>query len=414
LASLASYHGVDNSHLRFEELGTSRVSVKLEEDTTLDEEMSHTYEDMAYLAIGGEGPLTAVARFFSNGQTRMFPFDVTATGRVLDLNMHLDLIHTKIADLNISLESPDGKVVELMSDVVADGDKLTGTEFDDEAAESIASGTVPFSGKFQPTGTLRDFAGTEIAGTWTLIVTDDTLNRNMGALLDWSIQIELATEPEGNLNYDSHLDATDIDLLFANFGSSDATYDLNADGDVDQQDIDQLVQNVMDKRYGDVNIDQDVDKDDFNSVTMNYHPGVYDPLPRWGDGNFDGDEDVDFIDAMRVVLNYAANGYPPIGNLSTGDKLNLSMLSVNRNEIDLSNVILLELAKTRNDQPNTTVDDTTSEHQLQDLVRTSKSSTDRLPSVIQSSWLENVDRSFRRISLRRENLEQEKEQIHFQ
>ena len=60
LSSLSSYHGRDNSHLRYEKLDQNGVDLKIGEDTTVDTETGHLAETVAYLAIGGAGTLTAV------------------------------------------------------------------------------------------------------------------------------------------------------------------------------------------------------------------------------------------------------------------------------------------------------------------------------------------------------------------
>ena len=103
-------------------------------------------------------------------------------------------------------------------------------------------------------------------------VTDDTANGETGALLNWILNIELGPNLKGNLNHDGVVDADDIDLVFANLGSDDATYDLDRDGDIDPQDVDHLVLNVMGKRFGDTDLDQDVDISDLNRATFNFNP----------------------------------------------------------------------------------------------------------------------------------------------
>ena len=402
LASLASYHGVDNSHLRFQELETSHVTIKIEEDTSLDAEMSHTYEDISFLAIGGEGSLTASAGSLSNGQTQRFPFDIAASGHIFDLNVHLNLIHTDVGDLNISLESPDARVVELLNAGEVNGNSLTGTVFDDDAAKPLLDGIAPFNGFFQPTGRLRGFTGTEIVGTWTLIVTDDSLNENMGALLDWSLQIGQAAEPWGNLNYDSHRDATDIDLLFANLGSFDSSYDLDADGAIDQHDIDQLVQNIMGSRYGDTNIDQDVDQEDFWTVTMNYDPLDQGPLHGWNDGNFDVDNDVDITDALRVVLNFSPSEFPEVKNLSAGNELALLARITNSHTDGTRDADRMQATGTRNDRLKTAAEGMEIESELGHGPRNSKSPLQQTSFANWPASFENIDRLYRHRGIRQE------------
>ena len=132
-------------------------------------------------------------------------------------------------------------MVKLLSVVGGDGDNFTATIRDDEAAQSIAFAGAPCTGRFQPKGVLRDFDGKDITGIWALHVTDRVASGHGGALIQWSLVIELMPEPEGNLNHDGNLDATDIDVLFANLGSSDPTYELNGDTVADRQDIRRLV-----------------------------------------------------------------------------------------------------------------------------------------------------------------------------
>jgi hypothetical protein len=59
LTSLATYDSGDNGHVRFDNLTEIGVQLKVEEDTTYDPEVNHTTEVVDYLAIGGDGTLTA-------------------------------------------------------------------------------------------------------------------------------------------------------------------------------------------------------------------------------------------------------------------------------------------------------------------------------------------------------------------
>lgn len=207
-------------------------------------------------------------------------------------------------------------MVELLAGVGAHGDDLTATRLDDDAAQSIATAPTPFTGRFRPTGLLRDFAGENIHGTWTLHVTDDVLNKDLGALLKWSLNVELGSEPEGNLNHDGQVDTMDIDLLFAKLGSDDPAYDMDDDGDVDRQDVDHLVRNILGKRFGDADLDGDVDIIDFNEAVINFDTFAQNAFYGWGQGNFDGDGDVDISDILQLVVNFSPLGYPPVNALS--------------------------------------------------------------------------------------------------
>ena len=54
-----------------------------------------------------------------------------------DLNVTLDISHTRDKDLDVFLVGPDGTRVELMTDVGGNGNNFEGTILDDEAASSI-------------------------------------------------------------------------------------------------------------------------------------------------------------------------------------------------------------------------------------------------------------------------------------
>ena len=60
-ASLASYYGGDASGLRYQNLNADRVQIMVEEDRSLDNEVNHVSEIVDFLAISGDGDLTAIA-----------------------------------------------------------------------------------------------------------------------------------------------------------------------------------------------------------------------------------------------------------------------------------------------------------------------------------------------------------------
>jgi len=68
LTSLASYDSSDNAHVRYVNPTNSGVQLKIEEDKSSDDETAHTTESVAYLAIGGEGMLTAKVPQFDIGE----------------------------------------------------------------------------------------------------------------------------------------------------------------------------------------------------------------------------------------------------------------------------------------------------------------------------------------------------------
>ncbi|MEM8723353.1 MAG: CAP domain-containing protein [Cyanobacteria bacterium P01_G01_bin.39] len=59
-ASLGSFQGGDSAGLRYRNLGSSNVQIKVEEDQSLDSELNHTNESVNFLAMAGSGNLSAV------------------------------------------------------------------------------------------------------------------------------------------------------------------------------------------------------------------------------------------------------------------------------------------------------------------------------------------------------------------
>ena len=105
------------------------------------------------------------------------------------------------------------------------------------------------------------------------------------------------------------MDARDIDLLYANLGSSDPVFDLNGDGVADRQDVQRLVEDVLGRRFGDTDLDQKIDIQDVNAMITNFDPLGTDPHNGWARGDFDGDGDVDIADFNQLVRNYSPLGY---------------------------------------------------------------------------------------------------------
>jgi len=107
---------------------------------------------------------------------------------ISDVNVTLNINHTFDSDLDITLTAPDGTVVELTTDNGGNGNNYTNTVFDDAAGTSVTDGNAPFTGSFQPEGSLADFNLLQSAGNWTLTIFDD-FNQDGGQLLNWSLQL---------------------------------------------------------------------------------------------------------------------------------------------------------------------------------------------------------------------------------
>lgn len=121
------------------------------------------------------------------------------SGLVRDINVRINLTHTWVSDLVITLIAPDSTEIVLASGVGQDGDDFTNTIFDDSASISITAGNAPFTGTFRPAQPLSGFNGLSLDGTWTLRI-DDVFLQDFGILLDWSMEIlrDLAVVSDAN------------------------------------------------------------------------------------------------------------------------------------------------------------------------------------------------------------------------
>ncbi len=107
---------------------------------------------------------------------------------ITDVNVTIDITHTWDADLDITLTSPSGTVVELTTDNGGSGDNYTNTVFDQQATTLITAGTAPFTGTFIPEGNLNTLNGLMSGGNWILRVTDDA-DQDGGTINNLSITI---------------------------------------------------------------------------------------------------------------------------------------------------------------------------------------------------------------------------------
>lgn len=127
---------------------------------------------------------------------------VPIAGKVLDIDLALNIEHTSICDLQIYLKSPAGTEVCINSyDVdtfVKNKENFYWTIFDAESPLGIDSGKPPFCGLFRPNGpdSLTAFYGQQSSGTWQVRVKDciyaDT-GTFKGVRLDFHINPEPST-----------------------------------------------------------------------------------------------------------------------------------------------------------------------------------------------------------------------------
>ncbi|MCB0517855.1 MAG: proprotein convertase P-domain-containing protein [Lewinellaceae bacterium] len=111
----------------------------------------------------------------------------TLTG---DVNVNINITHTWMGDLTVTLTSPKGTTVTLFDGLCGSDNDMAAT-FDDEAATPVVCSPTPppaVTGTFQPEELLSAFDGENMAGVWTLSITDDT-GGDVGTLTSWSLTL---------------------------------------------------------------------------------------------------------------------------------------------------------------------------------------------------------------------------------
>lgn len=123
---------------------------------------------------------------------------------VTDLDFQLAIDHTWVGDLIVTLTSPSGTTVTLLDrpgtppgNFGCNGDNIE-TTFDDasgtEAEDQCANADPTIGGTHQPTGSLADFNGELVSGTWTLNVSDNA-RRDVGTIISNENCIDVSTTP---------------------------------------------------------------------------------------------------------------------------------------------------------------------------------------------------------------------------
>jgi len=91
---------------------------------------------------------------------------------IADINVALNVEHSFLADLQISLTSPAGTIVVLASSSCNDSRNINAV-FDDDAPEFVCGGNPAISGTVAPLGSLSSFNGESILGEWVLEIKDN-------------------------------------------------------------------------------------------------------------------------------------------------------------------------------------------------------------------------------------------------
>jgi len=109
--------------------------------------------------------------------------NVPATLTISNMKVNVKINHTKLADLVVRIQHPDGTTRTLFSKQCTTNSNLDVTYSDGTGSIVCAS---PTTGTYQSFQTLAGFNGKSSAGNWTLTVTDNAAN-NTGTLVSWGV-----------------------------------------------------------------------------------------------------------------------------------------------------------------------------------------------------------------------------------
>lgn len=118
--------------------------------------------------------------------------DIPSGGTISDVNVTMNVTHSYVSDLTISLISPSGTEIQLLSGSCTTRNNINAT-FDDSGvalvcAPSTGTTTYTVSGTVIPLQALSGFNGENSAGTWTLKFADNDA-ADGGSLNSWSLNI---------------------------------------------------------------------------------------------------------------------------------------------------------------------------------------------------------------------------------
>ncbi len=153
--------------------------------------------------------------------------EAASTDIVQKLTVTVNVTHGNVGELGLTLTSPGGRVVKLVSQGTLSGANLTNTTFADAAAVGVAVGTTPYTGTFLPVEPLTAFKGSAVDGTWTLTVTDTVAGTVAGTIDNWSLSVQrVSLAANGNIAVSNTTAKAITDRVGATITPTTSTIDI--------------------------------------------------------------------------------------------------------------------------------------------------------------------------------------------
>ncbi len=180
-----------------------------------------------FIGISGTSAPAAPITYVGDPATN-FTFDtidLTGAGTIDDIDVGVNISHTFIGNLDIDFISPSNTQVRLYQSETNSDDNMS-LIFDDEGVP-YGSATTYSGARMQPyalsqgTGSMADFDGEPVTGSWTVFIADIFPSTTGGTLDDWSVMISQPEDVTGVENYVISVDPTSL------IGIDDLDVDMN-------------------------------------------------------------------------------------------------------------------------------------------------------------------------------------------
>ena len=144
----------------------------------------------------------------SGSSTTVSNLNIVDNGILNDITVTLDISHTWLEDLTISLISPSGTVITLLSQQCGERDNIAAS-FNDSGSIVTCSASVPtLSGTIKPQQQLQALNGEPIKGIWKLKV-DDANDEDGGSINSFKIDLCINGDFDLDTDKDGVLDSED-------------------------------------------------------------------------------------------------------------------------------------------------------------------------------------------------------------
>ncbi|MBT6938986.1 MAG: T9SS type A sorting domain-containing protein, partial [Candidatus Marinimicrobia bacterium] len=157
------------------------------------------------------------------GKTFTDEIDISTIGKIVDLDIKLNMDNGNVDYLGFSLKAPSGITYTLKSSTSGTSGAYYQTIFDDEANRFLFNGSPPYMGRFylKDDNKLSRLDGQSITGKWKMII---YTRSNLSASIDWTLLF----------NYDNTAPSAPTNLVVAESGDTSVKlkWSQNSESDV--------------------------------------------------------------------------------------------------------------------------------------------------------------------------------------